>query len=371
MPPIGWLKAVRKICDDLEVLHDRRRGHHRLRPHRPLVRGRARRRGARHHVGRQGHHLRLCPALRGHRPPKARRRLPRERRQENVHPNTYAAHPVACAAGLANLQIMQQDNLVQNAEAMGKRLLEACGAPSARPRSSARCGGAASWCAPSSSSPTARAGRSTRTAVAQLDQLAWDRGAIVYARDHVLRLAPPLCITAAEVDQLVGMVAESINAMEKASTRYPDCRTIASEARHRTSGANRPKTLNLLSPPPTPPHPPPPPHLDTHLFLTISLSQIPLFPTPPPPSPPPPFSPIPLFSFPTPFSPPPPPPPLSPLPPPHPHRRSEASRAPWTSASTSAHIDGGVLALEQRALGEAAVGAGDDALAADQAARSS
>ena len=55
--------------------------------------------------------------------------------------------------------------------------------------------------------------------VAQLDQLAWDRGAIVYARNHVLRLAPPLCITAAEVDQLVGLLGDSINAMEKAATR--------------------------------------------------------------------------------------------------------------------------------------------------------
>src|SRR5439155_483165 len=40
----------------------------------------------------------------------ARRHLadafPDDSTQENVHPNTYAAHPVACAAGLANLRIM-------------------------------------------------------------------------------------------------------------------------------------------------------------------------------------------------------------------------------------------------------------------------
>jgi adenosylmethionine-8-amino-7-oxononanoate aminotransferase len=55
--------------------------------------------------------------------------------------------------------------------------------------------------------------------VATLDQLAWERGAIVYARHHVLRLAPPLCITAKEVDQLVAMVADSIRAMEKTIRR--------------------------------------------------------------------------------------------------------------------------------------------------------
>ena len=42
--------------------------------------------------------------------------------------------------------------------------------------------------------------------VAKLDRKAWERGAIVYARGQVLRLAPPLCITREEVDQLVGIV---------------------------------------------------------------------------------------------------------------------------------------------------------------------
>jgi adenosylmethionine-8-amino-7-oxononanoate aminotransferase len=51
--------------------------------------------------------------------------------------------------------------------------------------------------------------------VAELDRKAWDRGAIVYARGSVLRLAPPLCITRDEVDQLVGIVADSIDDLER------------------------------------------------------------------------------------------------------------------------------------------------------------
>ena len=39
-----------------------------------------------------------------------------------------------------------------------------------------------------------------KDSVAKLDRKAWDRGAIVYARGNVLRLAPPLCITREEVD---------------------------------------------------------------------------------------------------------------------------------------------------------------------------
>jgi 4-aminobutyrate aminotransferase-like enzyme len=46
--------------------------------------------------------------------------------------------------------------------------------------------------------------------VAEVDRMAWERGAIVYARGTVVRLAPPLCINAAEVDQLVGIVADSV-----------------------------------------------------------------------------------------------------------------------------------------------------------------
>src|SRR5207249_8845411 len=42
---------------------DRRRGHHRVRPDRALVRLRARPRRPRPHDGRQGHHVRVHPAL--------------------------------------------------------------------------------------------------------------------------------------------------------------------------------------------------------------------------------------------------------------------------------------------------------------------
>ena len=135
--------------------------------------------------------------------------------QENVHPNTYAAHPVACAAALANLQIMEKDHLVENAAAMGDRLVQgltsAIGARSivgeVRGRGLLVCaelvepGGSRRPLAPAE--------------VAKLDRKAWDRGAIVYARSNVLRLAPPLCITAAEIDQLVGIVAESIEELER------------------------------------------------------------------------------------------------------------------------------------------------------------
>src|SRR5207245_9010267 len=106
MPPIGWLRAVRAICDELEVLMIADE----------VITG----------FGRTGRwfaceHDHVVPDLMtvakgitsGYIPLSAaiaRRRLadafPDDAKEENVHPGTYAAHPVACAAALANIQIM-------------------------------------------------------------------------------------------------------------------------------------------------------------------------------------------------------------------------------------------------------------------------
>jgi len=219
MPPIGWLKAVRKICDDLEVLM--------IADEVITGFGRTGRWFGVEHDGVVPDIMSVAKGITSGYVPLsaaiARRKLadafPEDAVQENVHPNTYAAHPVACAAGLANLQIMQKDNLVENADAMGKRLLEGLrSAVGASPIIGEVRGRGLMVCA-EFVEPDGSGKPLDKNRVAQLDQLAWDRGAIVYARNHVLRLAPPLCITAAEVDQLVAMVADSINAMEKASTR--------------------------------------------------------------------------------------------------------------------------------------------------------
>ena len=133
---------------------------------------------------------------------------------------------VACAAALANIQIMEKDNLIANAEVMGERLRD--GLPASGGKDT-HCGRSARpW-----ASRLCRAGRaerlgpppSTRSWWAQLDRKAWDRGAIVYARGQVVRLAPPLCITRDKVDQLVDIVAASIGELEAELSL--DCPAIA------------------------------------------------------------------------------------------------------------------------------------------------
>ena len=215
MPPIGWLRAVRALCDELEVLMIADE----------VITG----------FGRTGRwfaceHDQVVPDLMsvakgitsGYVPLSAsiaRSRLAEAfsetTTQENVHPNTYAAHPVACAAALANLRIMEQDDLVANAERMGARLLDKLRSAvgkhpivgEVRGRGLMVC---ADFVEPDGSGRPLDAKR-----VADLDRKAWERGAIVYARGTVLRLAPPLCITPAEVDELVGMVADSVDSLQR------------------------------------------------------------------------------------------------------------------------------------------------------------
>ena len=119
IPPLGWLRAVRTVCDEMDVLMIADE----------VITG----------FGRTGRwfgcdHEGVVPDLMsvakgitsGYIPlsasiarPHLAAAFPDDTTQENVHPNTYAAHPVACAAALANLKIMEQDRLVENAETMG------------------------------------------------------------------------------------------------------------------------------------------------------------------------------------------------------------------------------------------------------------
>ncbi|HSF02475.1 MAG TPA: aminotransferase class III-fold pyridoxal phosphate-dependent enzyme, partial [Solirubrobacterales bacterium] len=219
MPPIGWLQAVRKICDDLEVLMIADE----------VITG----------FGRTGRwfaveHDNVVPDLMsvakgitsGYVPLSAsiaRRHLagafPEGTTQENVHPNTYAAHPVACAAALANLRIMEKDRLVENAEKMGARLLEGLQSALAGRRLLGEVRGRGLLACVELVRPDGSGTPLDPAQVASLDRKAWERGAIVYARGSVVRLAPPLCISAEEVDQLVDVVTGSIDELEAELTR--------------------------------------------------------------------------------------------------------------------------------------------------------
>src|SRR5882724_2326316 len=214
MPPIGWLRAVRAICDELDVLM--------IADEVITGFGRTGRWFACEHDGIVPDLMTVAKGITsGYIPLSAaiaRRRLadafPDDAKEENVHPGTYAAHPVACAAALANIQIMEKDNLIANAEAMGVRLRDALQQAVGKKRIVGEVRGRGLLVCAELVEPDGSGRPLDKEKVARLDRKAWDRGAIVYARGQVVRLAPPLCITREEVDQLVDIVAASIGDLD-------------------------------------------------------------------------------------------------------------------------------------------------------------
>ncbi len=94
-----------------------RRGHLRLRPARPHVRRRAVRLPARHHHLRQGPDLGLRPARRDDRLRPADRAVPARAATSFPHGYTFGGHPVSTAVALANLDIFEREDLLENVRA--------------------------------------------------------------------------------------------------------------------------------------------------------------------------------------------------------------------------------------------------------------
>src|SRR5438552_4089163 len=215
MPPIGWLSAVRAVCDELDVLM--------IADEVITGFGRTGRWFAVEHDGVVPDLMSVAKGITSGYVPLsasiARRRLaeafPDDTTQENVHPNTYAAHPVACAAALANLQIMEKDHLVANAAAMGARLLGGLTDALRGVRVVGEVRGRGLLVCVDLVAPDGSGQPLDQEMVASLDRRAWDRGAIIYARGSVLRLAPPLCITPEEIDTLVDLVAATVRELDR------------------------------------------------------------------------------------------------------------------------------------------------------------
>src|SRR5918996_573625 len=187
MPPIGWLKTVRTICDDLDVL---------------LIAdevitgfGRTGRWFAVEHDGVVPDIMSVAKGITsGYIPLSAA--IARRRLADAVPENA------------------TKDNLVGNAEAMGVRLLEGLTQAVGKRRIVGEVRGRGLMVCAEVMAPDGWGRPLDGAEVAKLDRKAWDRGAIVYARGQVVRLAPPLCITRDEIDRLVDIVAASIAELE-------------------------------------------------------------------------------------------------------------------------------------------------------------
>ena len=127
---------------------------------------------------------------------------------EFFHGYTYSGHPVACAAAVASLELLKQENLIARAGEMGKVLGDAMhgglkGLPSVIGIRTLGLAGAVDV-APVAGAPGKRA--------FDIFIDCFKKGVLVRPAADTIVLAPPFIVEKGQIDQMVGVLAESIRA---------------------------------------------------------------------------------------------------------------------------------------------------------------
>jgi adenosylmethionine-8-amino-7-oxononanoate aminotransferase len=132
------------------------------------------------------------------------------------HGFTYSGHPVCCAAALANLDIIEGEDLPANAAQVGGYLLERL-AELERYDSVGQVRGMGLMAGIElvADKETKRGFAKPHTACERVEHEAWERGLYCRAMGiEVVGLAPPLTIDRDVVDRMVAILADSIEVME-------------------------------------------------------------------------------------------------------------------------------------------------------------
>jgi putrescine---pyruvate transaminase len=117
------------------------------------------------------------------------------------HGYTYSGHPAACAAGLANLAIMEREGLLEQAATLGARLGDGLQALAADEVIDHARGDVAVWAAGLRPDQDAMAARDAMLA----------RGVITRAvGTDTLTFCPPFVTTDAQVDRIVDTLSSSL-----------------------------------------------------------------------------------------------------------------------------------------------------------------
>ncbi len=130
------------------------------------------------------------------------------------HGWTYSAHPIGAAAGVANLKLVDDMNLVANAAEVGGYLNQSMKEAVGNLPHVGDVRGEGMWCAVEfvADKETRKLYDPVGKIGPQIAAAMLNRGVIGRAMPHgdILGLAPPLCLTREEADQIVGAVKASI-----------------------------------------------------------------------------------------------------------------------------------------------------------------
>ncbi|HYA00583.1 MAG TPA: aminotransferase class III-fold pyridoxal phosphate-dependent enzyme [Candidatus Binatia bacterium] len=136
------------------------------------------------------------------------------------HGTTFGGNPVACAAALASLQVIEEEGLLANARAQGARLLAGLhDIRSGHPRVVADSRGVGLMCALEFGGASDSPGMAGTELAQQLLEGCLDRGLLLYAagaHNQVVRLMPALILNSAQVDRALGIIDDSIASVEAA-----------------------------------------------------------------------------------------------------------------------------------------------------------
>lgn len=134
-----------------------------------------------------------------------------------LHGYTYQNHPSGCAAGLANLKILEDEKLVENAAAMGEYMGERLkGLYDHKSVGDIRVKGLMAAVEIVKDKETKeQIGEMPMESTHRIEELSWDKGVFARAMFENIAVAPPLTITKEEIDTIADVLDSSIQQMEK------------------------------------------------------------------------------------------------------------------------------------------------------------
>lgn len=133
-----------------------------------------------------------------------------------MHAYTYSAHPTACAVGIANLQLIERDGLVENAAIMGEQLTAGLRRLSNLPIvGDARSLGLIGRIEVVADKATKRPFEPSQAVGNRIVAALRERGVITRNRNDVVCIAPPLCINADELGFLIDSLESAIQSVTR------------------------------------------------------------------------------------------------------------------------------------------------------------